>query len=283
MATDSIFSATSPDGTRIGCVVEGEGPPLLIIHGTGDTHRGWRRIRPLLASSFKLYLMDRRGRGVSGDSDAYSLQQEWQDVAAMIDAIGEPVNVFAHSFGAMCTIEGALLTPNIRRLCVYEPSVNRTVSNPQREFTIDEMARLVALGDRDSVVAMHLRHIIGASDETIAKQRARPEEWAARLAMAHTMPRELQALRDYRFDAQRYAAIQVPTRLLLGEKSVGHGPQTAKGLSEAISGAELVKLEGQGHFAMLTAPELLAQRLVEFYFGFYLMGQSTITMNKTLG
>lgn len=261
----AVFTATSRDGTAVGCVVDGNGPPLLMIHGTGDTQLGWRRLRPLLAPHFTLYLMDRRGRGVSGDLDAYALEREWEDVAAMIDSIPAPVNVFGHSFGAMCALEAALSAGNVRRLCVYEPSVNRNSGNARREFAIDEMSRLIALGDRDGLVAIHLRNIINASDETIEKQRAQKDAWAARLAMAHTMPRELQALRNYRFDARRFSTIDVPLCVLLGEKSVGHGPDTARSLVEAVRGSQLIRLEGQGHFAMLTAPDVLAGKLIDFF------------------
>ena len=262
---NKVFSVTATDGAVIGCVLDGQGPPLLMIHGTGDTHLGWRRIRPLLAAHFTLYLMDRRGRGVSGDCAQYTLAREWEDVAAMIDSIPEPVNVFAHSFGAMCALEGALSATNIRRLCVYEPSVNRNAGNPKREFTIDEMARLIAVGDRDGVVEIHLRNIINVADDIIAKHRDQTEAWNARLAMAHTMPRELQALRNYRFDPKRFETIGLPLRLLLGEKSVGHAPDTARSLAAAVPGAELIVMEGQGHFAMLTAPGLLATKLIEFF------------------
>ncbi len=260
-----IFKAASRDGAEIACGLDGQGPALLMIHGTGDTHLGWRRLQPLLAPHFTLYLMDRRGRGLSGDREAYALEREWEDVAAIIDSIREPVNVFAHSFGAMCALEGALLAKNIRRLCVYEPSVNRNAGNAKREFTIDEMARLAALDDRDAVVELHLRNIINVPDETIVKQRANQAAWTARLAMAHTMPRELQALRHYRFDAGRFSGLAMPVRVLLGEKSVGHGPETARLLTEAVHSSELVRLESQGHFAMLSAPELLAQKLIEFF------------------
>ena len=41
---DTIFSVRSADGTRIGCAVEGSGPPLVMIHGTGDTYKGFRRL-----------------------------------------------------------------------------------------------------------------------------------------------------------------------------------------------------------------------------------------------
>jgi len=262
---DRIFHARSADGTRIGCVVDGSGPPLVMIHGTGDTHAGFRRIRPLLAAHFTLYLMDRRGRGVSGDSEAYALDREFEDVAAVIDAIPAPVNVFAHSFGAMCALEGAVRARNLSKLACYEPSMNRSLSDPKREHTIDEMRRLIAGGDRDGVVTIHLRNIINASDETIEKQRSQSEAWAARLAMAHTMPRELHALRTHPFEPERYAGLGIPVRFLLGGKSVGRGPENARRLVEAIPGAELVRLEGQGHFGYITAPELVAEKLIEFF------------------
>jgi pimeloyl-ACP methyl ester carboxylesterase len=263
--SEQIFTATSPDGAEIGCVVEGAGPPLLMIHGTGDTHGGWRRARPFLSSHFTLYMMDRRGRGVSGDREAYSLKREFEDVAAVVDAIPQPVNLFAHSFGAMCALEGAKRTHNLRKLCCYEPSMNRSLSDPKREATIDEMRRLIADGDRDGVVAIHLRNIINASEETIEKQRAIPDAWAARLKMAHTMPRELHALRTHPFEPPRYADIGVPVRFLLGGKSEGRGPENARRLVEAIPNSELVLLEGQGHFGYITAPELFAQKLIEFF------------------
>jgi pimeloyl-ACP methyl ester carboxylesterase len=262
---ERIFHATSADGTRIGCVLDGAGPPLVLVHGTGDTHGGFRRIRPLLARHFTLYLMDRRGRGVSSDQDAYSLDREFEDVAAVIDAVAEPVNLFAHSFGAMCALEGALRARNLRRLCCYEPSTNRLMSDRTRESTIDEMCRLIAEGDRDGVVTIHLRNIIHTADEVIERHRAQTAAWAARLAMAHTMPRELHALRSHPFEPERYASLRVPVRFLLGEKTVGRGPETARRLVEAIPGAELVVLLGQGHFGYITVPELVTEKLIEFF------------------
>jgi len=266
--TEETFVVRSADGTQIGCVVDGEGPPLLMVHGTGDTHLGWRRIRPLLRRHFKLYMMDRRGRGVSADRDDYALEREWDDVAAVIDAI-DGVNLFGHSFGAMCALEGVLRARRgtLRRLAVYEPSVNRMAPNAARDGAVDEMGRLIARGDRDAVVETHLRHIIRASDETIAKQRAMPDTWAARRAMAHTMPRELLALRRYRFEPARFSAIAVPTQILYGETSAPHARQISEELHGAIAGSRLVMLEGQGHFGMLMAPELVAGMLTAFFGG----------------
>jgi pimeloyl-ACP methyl ester carboxylesterase len=265
-----LFTAISADGTPIRCAVEGTGAPLIMIHGTGDTYKGFRRLKEQLSPHFTLYMMDRRGRGISGDGDdtKYELAREFEDVAAVIDTLAKetdgPVNVFAHSFGAMCALEGALLTRNLKRMVCYEPSLNRTAADPKRDATIEKMRQLIAAGDRDGTVAAHLRGIINTTEEVVEKQRANKEGWAERMAMAHTMPRELHALKSMMFEPERYSPISVPVRFLLGEKSVGRGPENAQRLVAAIPKAELVVLEGQGHFGYLSAPDLVAGKIAEF-------------------
>jgi pimeloyl-ACP methyl ester carboxylesterase len=68
-----------------------------------------------------VYAMDRRGRGGSGDAQTYALEREWEDIAAVVDAIGDSVEVVAHSFGATCALEACRLTRHVRRLVLYEP------------------------------------------------------------------------------------------------------------------------------------------------------------------
>src|SRR5712692_2003132 len=84
--------------------------------------------RPLLLGivawghHFTVWTLDRRGRGASGDATAYALERECEDIAAVIDAIGGAVHVLGHSFGGLCALEAALLTPHLGRLILYEPT-----------------------------------------------------------------------------------------------------------------------------------------------------------------
>src|SRR5215471_17537852 len=113
----------SKDGTTIAAWRSDVGAPLLLVHGTTADHTVWTPVRVALERHFSVWTLDRRGRGSSGDAAAYALERECEDIAAVIDAIGGAVHVLGHSFGGICALEAALLTPNIGRLILYEPPI----------------------------------------------------------------------------------------------------------------------------------------------------------------
>ena len=118
-----VGSTVSRDGTRIAWVRSGSGPPIVLVHGATADHTAWRTAAPLLAPTHALFAIDRRGRGSSGDHLPYAIAREYEDVAAVVDAIsaseGRPVDVVGHSFGGRVGLGAALLTSNLRRLVVY--------------------------------------------------------------------------------------------------------------------------------------------------------------------
>jgi pimeloyl-ACP methyl ester carboxylesterase len=80
------------------------------------TSAAGKPVLPAFEEHFSVYAIDRRGRGGSGDSQNYSIEREFEDVAAVVDSIGELVNLLGHSMGAVCSLEAALLTSNVRTL-----------------------------------------------------------------------------------------------------------------------------------------------------------------------
>ncbi|MDH3464178.1 MAG: alpha/beta fold hydrolase, partial [Acidimicrobiia bacterium] len=65
----------------------------------------WGGVSPHFESHFTALAMDRRGRGGSSDAPQYDIQREAEDVAALVEAVGEPASVLAHSYGAVCALE----------------------------------------------------------------------------------------------------------------------------------------------------------------------------------
>jgi pimeloyl-ACP methyl ester carboxylesterase len=112
----------SNDGTTIVFRRSGAGPPLVLVHGTTGAHWRFSFLAPVLAERFTVYAVERRGRGESGDAEAYAIEREFEDVAAVVDSLDEPATLFGHSYGATVSLGAALLMQNLRTLILYEPA-----------------------------------------------------------------------------------------------------------------------------------------------------------------
>jgi pimeloyl-ACP methyl ester carboxylesterase len=260
-----VLTARSSDGTIVGCEVIGDGPPLLVIHGsTADRHR-WDSVRDLLAASFRVHLMDRRGRGLSTDeaADGYSLEREADDVRALVDAIGLPVRVLSHSYGGAVSLEAITDNPGIERLLVYEPAVSTAEGPLNAEDATREIEAAAAGGDREATVSLFYTRMLQFDDAALAAVRATPV-WQHRLAAAHTLGRELRAANGCLLDPSRLEAVDIPVRVLLGTATTPALTRAAHAAVEAVPGAELKELPGHGHAAMDGDPPMFAAEVADF-------------------
>ena len=257
--TEEIAQVSSRDGTSIAWWRSGTGPDLLLVHGTTADHTRWETLLPLLEPHATVHAMDRRGRGGSGDHPTYSLAAEADDVAAVVEAIGRPVDVFGHSYGALVALEGALRSSGVRRLVLYEPSLGTTAFP---EVTA-RMERSLTAGRREDVVGTLLRDLAGMTEEQLAVVRSLPS-WAGRVAAAHTVVRETRAEEGYRFDAARFTSFRVPTLLLRGSESPTWLQADTDLVADALPAARVVPLIGHGHLAMLSSPQLVVDVILGF-------------------
>jgi len=212
--------------------------------------------------------MDRRGRGGSGDAEEYTLEREYEDVAAVVDAVaeasGSAVDVYGHSHGRICAFGGATLTSNIRKLVLYE---GRVVSNPEvyaLPADLEErMDALLASGELDAVVETLFRELESMSEEDLSALRSAPS-WPGRVAAAPTITRELRAERGARLDPEQAAKITVPVPLLTGENSSDPSNADIETVAGALPDARIKVLEGQEHVADI----LVLKTFSEYVMGF---------------
>lgn len=262
-----IHSVSSRDGTAIGYTRSGAGPALVLVHGATSERSRWRPVLGALASRYTVYALDRRGRGASKDAADYAIEREFADVAALVDSISGPVAVIAHSYGAICALEATRLTPNIKRLVLYEPPIATQAMSAEDaaalEATIEEIERQLAREDRAGALETFYTRNLRMPEAELAAVRSLPN-WPARLALAHTLPRELRETRRYRFDAGRFRNYAVPTLLVLGGDSVPRYHESTALLHRSLTGAKLAVLAGQKHTAIDAAPELFAATALDF-------------------
>jgi len=91
--------------------IMGEGPPLLLLHGTGATTHSWRGLAPVLAADFRVYAPDLPVHGFTGTPFGFrpSLEAMAEATGALTQALGlKPEVAVGHSAGAAIAIRMAL-------------------------------------------------------------------------------------------------------------------------------------------------------------------------------
>jgi pimeloyl-ACP methyl ester carboxylesterase len=256
------LTTTARDGTRIGYFRSGSGPPLVLIHGTTADHTRWAPVLPELIKRFTVFAVDRRGRGASSDAPVYELEREFEDVAAVVDAAGQSVFLLGHSYGAACSLEAALLTDRLAKLVLYEPPIPTGIPI-YPPGAADALDALIERGERESVVVTFFRDVARMTPAELDVLRALPN-WPARIAAAHTIPREMRIAETYTFRPERFAGFDTPTLLLLGGDSPPFLKAATEAAHRALESSRIAVMPGQGHAAMNTAPDLFLREVMGF-------------------
>ncbi len=254
----------SKDGTWIAYEKSGSGSPLVLVHGTTADHTRWAPILPRLEKAHTVYAVDRRGRGGSGDGEPYAIEREFEDVAAVVDSIPEPVNLLGHSYGAICSLEAALRTRNLRRLILYEPPIPVGVPGVYPSDVVAEVRNRLAEGDRDGAVTLFLSRIARVPQSELDLLKSVPA-WKGRVAAAHTVLREIDAGdKLYKFEPRRFRSVKVPVLLLVGGDSPEFLKVPVDELHRILPNSRLVVMPGQQHVAINTAPDLFLREVLSF-------------------
>jgi pimeloyl-ACP methyl ester carboxylesterase len=257
----------SADRTPIALFASGDGPPLLLVHGAAADHTTFRVIGPRLATSFTVQAMDRRGRGSSGDTAPYSIQREFEDIAAVAEALaaeaGTPVAVLGHSYGGRCALGAALLTDRIASVICYEgaPAPPGATYEPD-SIKARVRARLEA-GDLAGLLANFMTDVVGMTPEELAHYRADPI-WPVRVAAAGTIPRELDAETDPAATLDRLGAVRQPVLQVLGSDSRSIFREATLALDERLANGRVVEIAGAKHAAHHTHPDAMIEAVRDF-------------------
>jgi magnesium chelatase accessory protein len=123
----------TPDGIRWNLRREGQGPLLLLLHGTGGSLHGWDRCLPLLAPHYTVLRLDLPGHGGSRlapsrppgaapHHDPFSLRGMADAVGALLAAMdARPVVVAGHSAGfplaLRLVLDGAIAPARLVGIC----------------------------------------------------------------------------------------------------------------------------------------------------------------------
>ena len=237
------FAVRGPEGA----------PPLLLLHGLGDSLAGWAQVADALARRYEVHLIDLPGHGLSRKPPDWRLRTLMDAVAHYARGLHEPLLV-GHSLGGWIALRlvlsGAVRPSSIALVNPAGALLAREQWEPFRA--------LVSARDRAGVA----RYLDRAFHRAPLALRLFPS--AVIDAMwAESSQGILSALAESDFLREaELASVRSPLRLVWGARDRLLPEGTLEFFRRALPSAEVVLLEDAGHLPHLEAPRALARALL---------------------
>jgi pimeloyl-ACP methyl ester carboxylesterase len=247
-------------------VVRGEGPPLLLVHGSAADSSTWTIQLAALRAHAKMITWDRRGHHRSplpAGVAFFSVEQHADDAASLIETQAQQKAVVCgSSFGAVVALELCRRRPDlVRGAVLLEPPLRPT--DEQRgvpEDFLSEFDRLEKESGGPAAAEFFLRTVLG---DAAFEKMPRPFQERS-LALWLQIRQDSAALEAYRVRYPELAGLPTPMLLLGGERSAPFYGITLRALHRALPNATLEVLTGAGHMLHAEAHRRFNERLRTF-------------------
>jgi len=255
------------NGVTLPYVVEGAGPPLVLIHGWAVNRHFWDGVADTLARHYTVIRYDRRGFGdATGRPDPTA---DPADLAELLRHLGHArAHIAGHSAGAGVALGFAVRYPDmVAGLVLYGPGPISGVDVPEAPDTPPFMEWVAAAqtGGVDS-----LRAAIGRWGATSFGGPFTPElmERAGRLLATYSgadllsPPQASNLVEPVRLD--EVGSIRAPTLIVTGAEEMTFIRSAADAYAARIPGVERVEVPGGGHVVSWQQPARFTAAVRDF-------------------
>lgn len=247
---------------RIACTESGQGQPVVLVHGSWDTHAAWDQVTPGLSRELRVIRYDRRGHGESECPPGQgSYGEDVDDLCQLIQAVAgdAKVHLIGHSYGATIALLAAGQCPQrIRSVLVHEPPVFGLLKQdpegkallPVLQQRMNRAITLLEEGRHEEGARYFSEHIgfgPGFWEEVLTTEMRTS-------FVAHASTWLDQARDPTRLDIvpERFARLHVPICLSTGSQGLPWYAPTMAHLVRLIPDARLASIPGAGHAPHLT-------------------------------
>lgn len=231
------------------CEIAGEGPPIVLVPGLGDTVWVWRHLIPFLHPHHRVTALELRGHGRSASPyGPYFMEEIVQDISLLLDKLNFPSATFiAQGFGARAALILAVERPEIASALILIGPETGAPTAAVRTSLIERMKQ-ASRGDMRS--AYKTRKSAGLDPRGMSSQERAEHH---RLFLRNS-PSGYAAACSAELNAAdlsgRLGVIACPVLSVVGELDPDH-LENAKQMAETIPDCETVIVEGAGHFVQL--------------------------------
>ena len=255
-------------GEPIDCAfsVQGDGPPLFLIHGIGAARDTWRKALPKLTQHFTVVTYDLRGHGASPlPSGRFDLDALVADLERVRERTGfETAHFAGHSLGGMIGPAYARAFPKrVLSLGLLSTAAFRTEDDSAKVKGVVEAMRHQSVPEILSTLASRwfTDDFIAQNPETID---ARMQQVIATDTDVFLNVFDIYATTEM---APWIAEVTHPALVLTGENDGGCPPRLNQRIAEALPQGQLVVLPKVKHSIMLECGDVVAEHLVAFIEG----------------
>ncbi len=242
---------------------DGEGEPLVMVHGVGGDAGNWDGVVAALPPRFRVIRVDLRGHGRSGlITEPCTVQDLARDVTDVMDALGVRAAAIAgFSLGGLIAQAIALDSPaRVTKLALVATVAGRTPEEQARSAARIEVVRgkglaFIAAGNREFWFSDDFRR----SHPDVVE--ARVQQFMACDPASYLHAFAVFAKGDF---VARLHEIQAPTLVVAGEFDPAATARMAHLMHEKIPGSRLEILAGMRHAVLIECPQRVAALLGEF-------------------
>jgi magnesium chelatase accessory protein len=250
--------------------IMGEGPVLLLLHGTGAATHSWAGLMPLLAKSYKVVALDLPGHGFTDTprGNGLSLPGMSRLIAGLVTHLKlEPIAIIGHSAGAAIGAE-LILTGGVKagHLIALNGAFKPFDGLAAHVFPV--VAKLIVLNPI-TILALSARggdkaRVRSLLEATGSKLTTQGIDYYARLfGVAGHVNGVLGMMARWELGklVPRLHNLKAKMTLIVGTGDKTISPDVSRHVAEIVPGATLVELPRLGHLAHEEAPETVAEAI----------------------
>lgn len=250
--------------------VRGTGQPVLVLHSGGMSSRQWKRLAETLEPTHRVIAPDFLGSGQNPpwpDDRAFEFGNDVDEVAAILQDLGEPAHVVGHSYGGLVAITLARRHPTaVRSLVAYDPVAMGVLHS---ENDAEGLLSLAAIGecplfndDAQGGNAAWFEVFVDWWNGAGTWAKMAPQARDAFLQVGRKVFYEVRSLMHDATPASAYANIVAPTLFLTGERTPIAAQRVVAQLVRALPGAHSTSIAGAGHMGPVTHARVVNDAIV---------------------
>ena len=273
----SAIKQAKVEGATLSYLEQGQGVPVVFVHGSIADHRTWDAQREPTARKYRYIAFDQRYFGPApwpDDGKHFSVATHANDLAAFLRQLDAgPAHLVGWSYGADVVLVLAVQHPVlVRSLFLYEPSIATFVTEPADLKAVNEDGEKmsagsnVATGAKDQVAAVRaLLDSVDALPGTFDAYPPAPRSVA--LENARTLPLEIVAPPASPITCAQLGSIKAPTAVVRGALTRPLFRIVADTASHCIPGSRLIVVPNTRHLWPAQEPAAFNRTLLDFLAG----------------